>query len=89
MYKSDNYAPFRASLPLAGKEGTVAKFLKNTQLCGKAGVKSGSLSGTRAYAGYISVNGNEYAFAVMFNNFAVPSKDVVKIIEEWLVRDAK
>ncbi|MGM9795090.1 MAG: D-alanyl-D-alanine carboxypeptidase/D-alanyl-D-alanine-endopeptidase [Candidatus Aphodosoma sp.] len=89
MYKSDNYSVFRASLPLAGKEGTVAKFLRNTPLYGKAWVKSGSLSGTRAYAGYISVNGNDYAFAVMFNNFAVPSKEVVKIIEEWLVLDAK
>ena len=89
MYNSKNYSYFLSSLPLAGKEGTVYKFLVNTPLREKVNVKSGSLSGARAYAGYIFNNGNKYAFAIIFNNFSSPNKEVNKIIEEWLVRDAK
>lgn len=89
MYNSKNYSTFLNSLPLAGKDGTVAGMLRNTPLECKVRMKSGSFSGTCAYAGYISVNGNNYAFAVMFNNFTTPSRVVKKIIEEWLVRDAR
>lgn len=90
MSKSPNYGYFYESLPTAGKEGTVGALLRNTPLEGRARVKSGSISGVQSYSGYItSVSGRKYAFTVMVNNYACKRREVRKIIEHWLVRDAR
>jgi len=42
-------------------------------------MKSGSIAGARAYAGYhVSGDGNEYSFAIIINNYDGPSSAVVK-----------
>jgi D-alanyl-D-alanine carboxypeptidase/D-alanyl-D-alanine-endopeptidase (penicillin-binding protein 4) len=70
MQKQSSYADiFYQSLPLAGKEGTVKSFLRETRLEGNARIKSGSISKIHAYAGYFEKNGKRYAFAVLVNNF--------------------
>lgn len=56
-------------LPVAGKDGTVAVFLKNTPLEGAVKVKSGSMSGIHSYAGYVEKNGRTYAFAIVVNHW--------------------
>lgn len=56
-------------LPVAGKDGTVAIFLKNTSLEGKVKVKSGSMSGIQSYAGYAEKNGKKYAFTIIVNHW--------------------
>lgn len=76
---------FVASLPLAGKEGTVGKFLKTNKLQGKIRVKSGSMARVQCYSGYISKNGKNYAFTVAINNFLQPRTTVVRAIENWLL----
>jgi D-alanyl-D-alanine carboxypeptidase/D-alanyl-D-alanine-endopeptidase (penicillin-binding protein 4) len=80
-YKDDFYR----SLPLAGKEGTLIPFLKNTHLDGKVRAKSGSISRVRSYAGYIENSGKQYVFAVIVNNANGSSTDVRKKIEEFLL----
>lgn len=60
---------FRQSLPQAGAEGSVRNFLKNTSLEGKARLKSGSMSRTRGYAGFVERNGKHYALAIFLNNY--------------------
>ena len=47
---------FEELLPIAGQDGTVAKFLKETPLSENARVKSGSMSGIQSYAGYLAVS---------------------------------
>lgn len=90
MYKSRNWQPFFNSLPTVGKEGTVCGLLHNTVLEGKAKVKSGSISGVQCYSGYIMPDsGRKYAFTIMANNYACSRRDIRKIIEQWLIRDAK
>lgn len=90
MRKSENWQEFRQSLPCAGKEGTVAGFLKKTPLEGRAWVKSGSISGVQCYSGYIIGNsGEEYLFTIMVNNYSCSRRQVRKIIENRLIRDAK
>lgn len=90
MSKSDNWTDFYNSIPLAGKEGTVAGFLRKTPLEGKARIKSGSISGVQCYSGYITPDsGKRYAFTVMINNYACSRREIRKVIEQWLVRDAK
>lgn len=90
MSKSPNWQQFYNSLPAAGKEGTVCGLLRGTVLEGKAKVKSGSISGVQCYSGYIMPDsGRRYAFTVMVNDYACSRRDIRKIIEYWLVRDAR
>ena len=76
---------FRQSLPIAGKEGTVASFLKNTSLNGKARLKSGSMSNVQSYSGYIESKGKRYAVALIVNNFTGKRADLRKEIEQLFV----
>ena len=83
MYKySENSEVFYNSLPVAGRNGTVASFLKNTSLDGKARLKSGSLSGVHAYSGYIESKGKRYAVSLIINNFSGTRSDLKKGIEQ-------
>lgn len=46
--------PYYASFfPLAGQEGTLRKFLKDTKLDGYLAMKTGSMTGVQCYAGYL------------------------------------
>lgn len=86
MQKESLYkTPFLASLPQAGKEGTVQNLLKDTRLEGKIFVKSGSISNVQCFSGYYIDGDNKYAFSVMVNNYNSPRKQVVKAIENLLL----
>lgn len=67
--QSSERESFRQSLPRAGMEGSVRNFLKNTSLEGKARLKSGSMSRTRGYAGFVERDGKHYALAIFLNNY--------------------
>ncbi|MGL5578826.1 MAG: D-alanyl-D-alanine carboxypeptidase/D-alanyl-D-alanine endopeptidase, partial [Fusobacteriaceae bacterium] len=71
-------------LPVAGKDGTVAVFLKNTSLEGKVKVKSGSMSGIQSYAGYAEKNGKKYAFVIMVNHWNGERSELRKEMEKLL-----
>lgn len=76
---------FFNSLPKAGREGTVRNLLKGTRLEGHIFVKSGSIANTQCFAGYY-INGNQkYAFAIMVNNFNGKHREIVKLIETFLL----
>lgn len=76
---------FYASLPVAGESGTVKSLLKNTRLSGHVHCKSGSISRTQCYAGYVEWNGETYAFAVMVNNFRGSRENVKRAIGNLLL----
>ena len=82
---STNADVFKASLPVAGVNGTVSGLLKNTSLQGKVRAKSGSIAHVRAYAGYIDTNGKNYVFAILVNNANGTSSQVVKNMEKLLL----
>ena len=82
---SANADVFKASLPVAGVNGTVSGLLKNTALQGKVHLKSGSIAYVRGYVGYIDNNGKSYAFAILVNNANGTSSQVVKNIEKLLL----
>jgi len=77
---------FYNSLPVAGQEGTVASFMKNTPLAGKVRVKSGSISGVQSYAGYVETDGRRYAFALIIDNFSGNRRELRTAIGEFLNR---
>jgi len=68
--KSKNSELFRASLPIAGKEGTVRYLCKGTSAEGNMRLKSGSIRFISAYAGYLTTkSGREVAFFINVNNY--------------------
>ncbi len=86
MSSKSKYAQiFYQSLPSAGKEGTVAGFLKGTSLEGTSRIKSGSMDGVYSYSGYVDKNGKRYAFSIIVNKFNGTRQDVRRQIEKLLI----
>jgi len=64
------YRPeFLSSLPLAALDGTMRKRLRNSQLAGRARIKTGSIRGVRSMAGYVVANdGKPYSVTVIIQS---------------------
>lgn len=86
MDGSKNRDVFLQSLPIAGQNGTVRRFLKGTSLEGLAYLKSGSITGVQCYAGYIEANGKRYSLVVMANGFRNGRRSAVAEIEREILR---
>lgn len=86
MHNKSNYAKeFFASLPVAGREGTLKYFMNNTKYDGKIRAKSGSISGVQCFAGYLIDGNKKYAFTIMVNKFTGSRASVRKSIERFIV----
>ena len=86
IYGSEHKDAFLQSLPCSGTSGTLKSFLKDTALHGKVYAKSGTIGGTRNYAGYIFLpDGRVWVFAVMINSANCKSSQIRQIIEEYLL----
>ena len=76
-------ANFRNSLPVAGRDGTLAMRLRGTPAEGRVQAKTGSLNLVNALAGYATTkDGDRVAFAVFVNNHAGRSHDAVAAIDD-------
>lgn len=75
-----------ASLPEAGRSGTLVNFGKGTLVEGRVRAKSGSLTRVRTYAGYLEgESGDDFAFAVFVNNEIASSKAaIVKLLADFI-----
>lgn len=83
--KMSYFDAYFKSLPIAGVSGTVASLCKNQAGEGKVHAKSGSLSGVKAYAGYVdSKSGHQIAFAIIANDFKVSGAVMAKKMEPFL-----
>ena len=76
---------FETSLPVAGLQGSVASFLKGTQLAGKVRVKSGTMQGVTCYAGYYRKKDKIFVFAMLSNHLNLPRNYIVKDMEDFLL----
>jgi len=82
--------PFQASLPIAGRDGTLETRLKGTAAEGNAMMKTGSMTGVRAAAGYVrTADGDEAAFAILANNFDASPSLVTQAADSIVVRVAQ
>lgn len=86
MYGSKHKDVFLNALPCSGESGTLRSFLRDTPLHGKVCAKSGTINGTRNYAGYIFLpDGRVWIFAVMVNSANCKSRTIQRVIEDYLL----
>ena len=80
------YPVFNASLPIAGKNGSMANLCKGTFAEGNMRAKTGYINRARGYCGYVKTrSGKELAFSVLFNNYDCSAKEMKLKIEKLLV----
>ena len=80
-------AAFEATLPIAGRDGTLDSRMKGTLAEGNVRAKTGFLANVRALSGYVSTRDDELvAFAIIANNFDVPPQVIDDLIDRAVER---
>ncbi len=64
-------AAFRGSLPVAGREGTLAYRMRGTPAEGNCAAKTGTLNEVAALSGYCDAGGHTIAFSLLMNSVSV------------------
>ncbi|MEO0095407.1 MAG: D-alanyl-D-alanine carboxypeptidase/D-alanyl-D-alanine-endopeptidase [candidate division WOR-3 bacterium] len=82
MYKSKLFEDFCRSLPEPGKGTLKGRFNGFTDTLQ---AKTGAIQASSCLSGYLKINGNFYAFSMLFNNFTCPTKKIAQI-QERLIR---
>jgi D-alanyl-D-alanine carboxypeptidase/D-alanyl-D-alanine-endopeptidase (penicillin-binding protein 4) len=78
---------FSRSLPVAGRDGPLARRLAGTPGDGKVRAKTGTVDNVRALAGYVETADAEIlVFSIIANNFRVPNSVVDAAVDEALIR---
>jgi D-alanyl-D-alanine carboxypeptidase/D-alanyl-D-alanine-endopeptidase (penicillin-binding protein 4) len=68
---------FVATLPIAGRDGTIRSRLKNTRAEGNALAKTGSIANVRTLSGFVKTrDGETLAFSILANSFNIPAATV-------------
>jgi len=68
---------FAATLPIAGKDGTLSTRMRRSRAEGNAIAKTGSIANVRALSGYVKTrSGETLAFSILANDFVVPAATV-------------
>ena len=85
-YHSKVMPELMSSLPVLGIDGTMRKRAANQSVVGHAHIKSGSLEGVRAVAGYVlAASGKRYVVVCMVNHKnAVLSSSAQDALLEWI-----
>lgn len=82
-------ATFKASLPIAGVDGTLVARFKGTPLEGRLFAKTGSLSGASALSGYLTAkSGRTLTFALFANDMPGAAPSVTPVMDRALVEIA-
>ena len=84
------HGPFEASLPIAGRDGTLSNRMKDTPAEGNARAKTGSMANVRGLSGYVtSADGEPLVFSILANNFDTPPDTITKTADAIVVRLAQ
>ncbi len=90
MRSEEYFEDFLSSLPVSGKNGTMASFGKGGILENNYTGKSGSMTRVRSYSGYVkSKNGKDLVFTILLNNYTCKNSEVRKICEEIVTKIAE
>jgi len=75
-----------ASLPVSGQTGTLRSLCAQTALEGRIHAKSGTIAGTKNFAGYIDMpNGDTWVFAILINSAPGKAKNIQTVIQQYLL----
>lgn len=86
MHTSPNAGAWMASLPVSGKSGTLTSLCPKTVLEGRIHAKSGTIAGTKNFAGYIDApNGDTWVFAILINSAPGKAKNIQHVIQKYLL----
>lgn len=89
VYNSENKSFFEESLPVSGKSGTLRRLGTGTILENNLRAKSGYMSGSRGYSGYLNLSsGRKIAFAVMVNHYDISAGAMRAKLENLLIEIA-
>jgi D-alanyl-D-alanine carboxypeptidase/D-alanyl-D-alanine-endopeptidase (penicillin-binding protein 4) len=70
------FADFFASLPVAGRDGTLAGRFTGTRAAGRIHAKTGTVEHTNALSGYMELpSGKRLAFSIIGNSYALRQRD--------------
>jgi D-alanyl-D-alanine carboxypeptidase/D-alanyl-D-alanine-endopeptidase (penicillin-binding protein 4) len=85
-YHSPTMPEFIASLPIAAVDGSMRNRLRDSDVGGRAHLKTGSLEGVRAIAGYVlSASGRRYAVVCLVNHpNAAASMRAMDLLLQWV-----
>lgn len=73
---------FVATLPIAGRDGTIASRMRRSLAEGNAVAKTGSIANVRSLSGYVRTrSGETLAFAIIANDFVAPAATVTWIAD--------
>lgn len=88
MAKSEHSDRFVSLFPRVGQDGTVRRLLCGTRLEGRLVLKSGSMNGVQAYAGYRldSSNRPTHVVVIIVNDFTCKRAAVTSAISSFLLR---
>jgi D-alanyl-D-alanine carboxypeptidase/D-alanyl-D-alanine-endopeptidase (penicillin-binding protein 4) len=79
------FSEYFASLPEAGKEGTLKSYFRDPAFESNMRAKSGSMERVRCYAGYLNTaSDNSLAFSILINNYSGSATELIPGIEELL-----
>ena len=78
MHRDPNHATaFKATLPIAGRDGTLEHRMIGTRAEGNARAKTGSISNVRALSGYVNTSDDDpLAFSIIANHFHLPQSAI-------------
>ncbi len=85
--KDKSFPDYYNSIAILGQTGTVRNIGKRTRAVGRVRAKSGSIEGTRAYAGYaVTRAGERLSFAIIAHKYTPDSsREVSRALREVLV----
>jgi D-alanyl-D-alanine carboxypeptidase/D-alanyl-D-alanine-endopeptidase (penicillin-binding protein 4) len=88
-WRAKDSKAFIDSLPIAGVDGTLAGRMRKGSATGRAFLKTGTLSDTRALAGYVlGASGKVYAVSFMVNHpQAARATPALDAMVEWLAKN--
>jgi D-alanyl-D-alanine carboxypeptidase/D-alanyl-D-alanine-endopeptidase (penicillin-binding protein 4) len=86
MSRSKNKEAWEASLPISGQTGTLKTLCPDTPLEGRIHAKSGTIAGTKNFAGYIDMpNGDTWVFAILINSAPGKARNIQTVIQQYLL----
>lgn len=83
---SSAYKIFNASLPIAGKQGSMSNIGKGKFIENNMHAKTGYITRARAYCGYVKTrSGKDLSFSLIFNNYNCSAREAKLKMEKFMI----